>query len=129
MPRTYGKGKQTRLSFAPLSSSPPGTDRSTRNQNDRLATLRYEHPSSSSILPNPLQRGKTLTRREESFTPPKKVLSEGTPSSEPEQTPQRPKKGGSCLPPSSMHLSLTILRRRVAKNIRCQGRNYRGREQ
>ncbi|KAH1395793.1 hypothetical protein KXV70_003971 [Aspergillus fumigatus] len=95
MPRTYGKGKQTRLSFAPLSSSPPGTDRSTRNQNDRLATLRYEHPSSSSILPNPLQRGKTLTRREESFTSPKKVLSEGTPSSEPEQTPQRPKKDGS----------------------------------
>ncbi|PKX94187.1 uncharacterized protein P174DRAFT_441472 [Aspergillus novofumigatus IBT 16806] len=89
MPRTYGKGKQTRLSFAPLSSSPPGTDGSTRSQNDRLATLRYDHPSLPSLRRNPLQRGKTLTRREKSYTPPKKVLSEGTPSSEPEQTTQR----------------------------------------
>ncbi|KAF4158689.1 hypothetical protein CNMCM6936_002747 [Aspergillus lentulus] len=95
MPRTYGKGKQTRLSFAPLSSSPPGTDRSTRSQNDRLATLRYDHPSLPSLRRNPLQRGKTLTRREESSTPPKKVLSEVTPSSEPEQTPQRPREDDS----------------------------------
>ncbi|GFF43969.1 uncharacterized protein C17H9.06c [Aspergillus udagawae] len=90
MPRNYGKAKQARLSFAPLSSSPPGTDRSTRSQKDRLATLRYDHPSLPSLRRDPLQRGKPLTRREESSTPPKKVLSEGTPSSEPEQNPQRP---------------------------------------
>lgn len=98
MPRTYGKGKQTRLSFAPLSSSPPGSDRSTRSQKDRLATLRYDHPSLPSLRLNPLQRGKRLTRREES--------SEGTPSSEPAQTPQRPKEGWFGLLHSSMHLSL-----------------------
>ncbi|KAF7170368.1 hypothetical protein CNMCM5623_002791 [Aspergillus felis] len=90
MPRNNGKAKQTRLSFAPLSSSPPGTDRSTRSQKDRLATLRYAHPSLPSLRRDPLERGKHLTRREESSTPPKKGLSEGTPSSEPEQTPQRP---------------------------------------
>ncbi|GIJ83850.1 hypothetical protein Asppvi_002680 [Aspergillus pseudoviridinutans] len=90
MPRNYGKAKQTRLAFAPLSSSPPGTDRSTRSQKDRLATLRYDHPSLPSLRRDPFERGKSLTRREESSTPPKKVLSEGTPSSEPEQNPQRP---------------------------------------
>ncbi|GIK04458.1 hypothetical protein Aspvir_008541 [Aspergillus viridinutans] len=89
MPRTYGKAKQSRLSFAPLSSSPPGTDRSTRSQKDRLATLRYDHPSLPSLRRDPLQRGKPLTRREESSTPPS--LSEGTPSSEPEQNAQRPR--------------------------------------
>lgn len=123
MPRTYGKGKQTRLAFAPLSSSPPGSDKSTRSQKDRLATLRYDHPSLPSLCLNPLQRGKSLTRREESSTPPKKVLSEGTPSSEPEQTPQRRRQGRFGLPHSYMHLSLIGLRRPVANKIACQGRN------
>jgi hypothetical protein len=106
MPRNYGKAKQARLSFAPLSSSPPGADRSTRSQKDRLATLRYDHPSLPSLRRDPLQRGKPLTRREESSTPPKKVLSEGTPSSEPEQNPQRPGEGRFGPPHSSMYLSL-----------------------
>ncbi|RAH72821.1 uncharacterized protein BO66DRAFT_22019 [Aspergillus aculeatinus CBS 121060] len=51
MPRTYGKKKQTRLSFAPLGSSPiqqnePASD----GERDRRATLRYSHPSKPTIL-------------------------------------------------------------------------------
>ncbi|GFN18973.1 uncharacterized protein AtWU_08776 [Aspergillus tubingensis] len=44
MPRTYGKKKQTRLAFAPL-SSPPTKKEDSDNENDRRANLRYAHPS------------------------------------------------------------------------------------
>lgn len=44
MPRTYGKKKQTRLAFAPLSSSPKREDDSD-DEKDRRANLRYAHPS------------------------------------------------------------------------------------
>lgn len=44
MPRTYGKVKQTRLSFTPVASSAsPGAERSPGS--DRVAKVRYEHPS------------------------------------------------------------------------------------
>ncbi|GKZ18268.1 hypothetical protein AbraIFM66951_000441 [Aspergillus brasiliensis] len=45
MPRTYGKKKQTRLAFAPLSSSPKKREDDSDNEEDRRANLRYAHPS------------------------------------------------------------------------------------
>ncbi|PYH68230.1 uncharacterized protein BO88DRAFT_488714 [Aspergillus vadensis CBS 113365] len=44
MPRTYGKKKQTRLAFAPL-SSPPTKKEDSDKEDDRRANLRYAHPS------------------------------------------------------------------------------------
>ncbi|RAH48279.1 uncharacterized protein BO95DRAFT_357318 [Aspergillus brunneoviolaceus CBS 621.78] len=73
MPRTYGKKKQTRLSFAPIGSSPiqqnePASD----GERDRRATLRYSHPSKPTILssrprqdtasPSPFDSNKTPDR-------------------------------------------------------------------
>ncbi|KAL3261348.1 hypothetical protein ABHI18_003834 [Aspergillus niger] len=45
MPRTYGKKKQTRLAFAPLSSSPKKREDDSDDEKDRRANLRYAHPS------------------------------------------------------------------------------------
>ncbi|PLB35470.1 uncharacterized protein BDW47DRAFT_110388 [Aspergillus candidus] len=48
MPRTYGKAKQTRLSFAPV-ASPPQDSQETADGTDRRATLRYGHPSTATL--------------------------------------------------------------------------------
>ncbi|GAT28371.1 possible transcription factor IIIc-like protein [Aspergillus luchuensis] len=53
MPRTYGKKKQTRLAFAPL-SSPPTKKEDSDKEDDRRANLRYAHPSMPVI-----QRGRS----------------------------------------------------------------------
>ncbi|PYH44343.1 uncharacterized protein BP01DRAFT_357655 [Aspergillus saccharolyticus JOP 1030-1] len=45
MPRIYGKKKQTRLSFAPIGSSPTKNESTSDGERDRRATLRYSHPS------------------------------------------------------------------------------------
>ncbi|RAL10444.1 uncharacterized protein BO97DRAFT_394190 [Aspergillus homomorphus CBS 101889] len=50
MPRTYGKKKQTRLSFAPIGSSPAKNESTSDGERDRRATLRYSHPSRPDIL-------------------------------------------------------------------------------
>ncbi|KAJ9297368.1 hypothetical protein DTO271G3_4661 [Paecilomyces variotii] len=48
MPRTYGKVKQTRLSFTPVASSAsPGAERSPGS--DRVAKMRYENPSNVTV--------------------------------------------------------------------------------
>ncbi|OOG00934.1 hypothetical protein ASPCADRAFT_202777 [Aspergillus carbonarius ITEM 5010] len=45
MPRTYGKKKQTRLAFAPVSSPPPKSEQVSDGETHRRANLRYAHPS------------------------------------------------------------------------------------
>ncbi|KAE8145534.1 hypothetical protein BDV25DRAFT_133700 [Aspergillus avenaceus] len=48
MPRTYGKAKQTRLAFAPV-TLPQDSDQEADDTNNRHANLRYGHPSMPTI--------------------------------------------------------------------------------
>lgn len=48
MPRTYGKAKQTRLSFAPV-ASPPQATQDNADGTDRRANLRYGRPSTGTL--------------------------------------------------------------------------------
>lgn len=52
MPRSRGTTKQTRLSFAPVSSPPAGGEQSPDNGKDRRANLRYGHPSLATVRKN-----------------------------------------------------------------------------
>ncbi|KAG2415356.1 hypothetical protein HFD88_006547 [Aspergillus terreus] len=49
MPRARGKAKQTRLSFAPVASPSQAVEPSPEDEANRLATLRYDHPSLPTI--------------------------------------------------------------------------------
>ncbi|KAL5356846.1 hypothetical protein BJX96DRAFT_143490 [Aspergillus floccosus] len=49
MPRARGQAKQTRLSFAPIASPSQAAEPSPEDEANRLATLRYDHPSLSTV--------------------------------------------------------------------------------
>ncbi|KAL1969273.1 hypothetical protein VTN77DRAFT_9465 [Rasamsonia byssochlamydoides] len=55
MPRSHGKVKQTRLTFVPVETSSPATERSPGTSPFRPAKLRYEHPSKGLVRKGQLQ--------------------------------------------------------------------------
>lgn len=63
MPRARGKAKQTRLSFAPVASPSQAAEPTPEDEANRLATLRYGHPSLPTLR-------KDTSRRPDSRTSP-----------------------------------------------------------